>query len=91
MFVIVSYDVSDDKRRSKIHNTLKSYGEWVQFSIFECDLSDTDYSRLRSRLAKLIKPDEDSIRFYFLCRACSIKIERIGGKSPSDSTIFFAE
>ncbi|WP_346341576.1 CRISPR-associated endonuclease Cas2 [[Phormidium] sp. ETS-05] len=34
----------------------------VQYSVFECQLTDTQYEELRSRLSKLIKP-EDNIRF----------------------------
>ncbi|QXE24972.1 CRISPR-associated protein Cas2 [Richelia sinica FACHB-800] len=45
---------------------------------------------MRSRLAKLIKPDTDSIRFYFLCQCCQGKVERIGGEPVRDNTIFFA-
>jgi CRISPR-associated protein Cas2 len=89
MFVTISYDVSEDKRRTKIHKILKSYGQWVQYSIFECELNDTQYAKLRSRLSKLIK-DEDSIRFYFLCACCQGKIERLGGTQPLDATVFFA-
>ena len=91
MYVVVSYDISEDKRRTKIHNILKSYGQWMQYSVFECDLTETQYAKLRSRLSKLIKPQEDSIRFYFLCQCCQRKIERIGGEQPRDDTIFFAD
>jgi CRISPR-associated protein Cas2 len=91
MNVLVSYDISEDKRRTKIHNILKSYGQWVQYSVFECQLSDTQYAKLRSRLYKLIKPDTDSIRFYFLCAGCFRKVERIGGEPVRDDSIFFAE
>lgn len=90
MYVIVSYDISEDKRRTKIHSILKSYGQWVQLSVFECDLTATQYAKLRSRLSKLIKPDEDSIRFYFLCACCQGKVERIGKEVPMDTTVFFA-
>ena len=90
MFVVISYDISEDKRRTKIHKILKAYGQWMQFSVFECDLTDTLYAKLRSRLRKLIKNDEDSIRFYFLCACCQGKVERIGGEAPRDETIFFA-
>ncbi|MGB3694456.1 MAG: CRISPR-associated endonuclease Cas2 [Spirulinaceae cyanobacterium] len=90
MFVIVSYDISEDKRRTKIHKILKSYGQWVQYSIFECKLTKTQYAKLRSRLNKLIDSENDSIRFYFLCACCQGKIERIGGEMPRDETIFFA-
>lgn len=88
MFVVVSYDVPSDKRRTKIHKVLKSYGQWMQLSIFECDLSQTEYARLRNRLSKLIKPEEDSVRFYFLCGCCQGKVERIGGEAVRDNSIF---
>lgn len=91
MNVVVSYDISEDKRRTKIHNVLKSYGQWVQYSVFECQLTNTQYAKLRSRLNRLIKPDTDSVQFYFLCACCFGKIERIGGEQPCDDTIFFAE
>jgi CRISPR-associated protein Cas2 len=89
MNMVVTYDVSEDKRRTKIHKVLKSYGQWMQFSVFECELSETEYARLRSRLSKLIKPEQDSIRFYFLCGCCKAKVERIGGEQVRDDSIFF--
>lgn len=90
MYIVVSYDISEDRRRTKVHKILKSYGQWMQFSVFECSITDTQYAKLRSRLSKIIKPDEDSIRFYFLCACCQGKVERIGGEQPMDTTIFFA-
>ena len=89
MFVLVSYDISEDKRRTKIHNILKSYGQWVQYSVFECDLTKTQYAKLRYRLNKQINAETDSIRFYFLCECCQSKVERIGGEMPRDCTVFF--
>ncbi len=90
MLVIIRYDIKDDKRRTKIHKILKSYGEWVQYSIFECDLTQTQYAKLRDRLSKIIDRDTDNIRFYFMCQCCQKKIERIGGEMPRDNTVFFA-
>jgi CRISPR-associated protein Cas2 len=91
MYIVISYDISEDKRRTKVHNILKSYGQWVQYSIFECDLTESQYAKLRSRLNKLIKSETDSIRFYFLCACCQKKVERIGGDPVRDDTIFFVE
>ena len=90
MYVVVYYDIPEDKRRTKIHSILKSYGQWMQYSVFECSLTDTQYAKLRSRLSKVIKPQEDSIRFYFLCGCCQSKVERIGGEPLRDNSIFFA-
>lgn len=88
--MIISYDISEDKRRTKIHSLLKSYGQWMQYSVFECDVTESQYAKLRARLSKMINPEEDSIRFYFLCACCERKVERIGGEEVRDETIFFA-
>lgn len=88
MFVVVAYDISEDKRRTKVHSILKSYGQWMQYSVFECDLTKTQYAKLRYRLGKIINHQTDNIRFYFLCGCCQGKVERIGGESPRDNTIF---
>ncbi|MGD1852340.1 MAG: CRISPR-associated endonuclease Cas2 [Cyanophyceae cyanobacterium] len=88
MYIIISYDISDNKRRTKIHKVLSSYGQWMQFSVFECSLTATQYVKLRNRLNKLINPEEDSIRFYFLCQHCEQKVERIGGVQVRDDTVF---
>jgi CRISPR-associated protein Cas2 len=90
MHIVITYDISNDKRRTKIHKILSSYGQWMQFSVFECNLTPTEYRRLRNRLNKLIQAEEDSIRFYFLCECCQAKVERIGGEQVRDDTIFFA-
>jgi CRISPR-associated protein Cas2 len=88
MYLVISYDISDDKRRTKIHKALTSYGQWMQFSLFECHLSEAEYARLRNRLNKLIKPERDSVRFYSLCECCRGKVERIGGTEVRDDSIF---
>jgi CRISPR-associated protein Cas2 len=89
MFIVVSYDIKDDKRRTRVYKTLKNYGQHVQFSVFECDLDKADYLRLRRKLERIIKAGEDSIRFYFLCDRDVKRVERIGGVEPwSEGAIF---
>jgi CRISPR-associated protein Cas2 len=90
MFVVICYDIPEDNRRTQIHKILKSYGQWMQYSLFECELNSTQYAKLRSRLAKMIKPNEDSVAFYSICASCHVKIERIGGETIRDNTVFFA-
>jgi CRISPR-associated protein Cas2 len=70
MYIVVSYDIADDKRRNKVMNELKNYGTHVQYSVFECDLSSTQVREMKMKLRKLIKQSEDSIRYYFLCKGC---------------------
>lgn len=90
MWVVITYDISDDRRRTHICKILKSYGLHAQYSVFECDLSAQAYVKLRDRLNQQIKSSEgDSIRFYFMCEGCAKKVERIGGPSPLSNTAEF--
>ncbi len=68
MFIVISYDIPDDKRRTKVMKALKDFGQHVQYSVFECDIRHEDYGRLRQRIKKLINPRADNIRFYVLSK-----------------------
>jgi CRISPR-associated protein Cas2 len=78
LFVVVSYDIPDDARRTKVCNALKDFGQHVQYSVFECDLKPRDMLRMANRLVKLINKDEDSVRFYYLCEGCVPKVKTLG-------------
>ena len=83
MYMVISYDIEDDKRRTRIHRILKNFGQWVQYSLFECQLTRAQYLHLRHRLDNVIhKTKGDNLRFYFLCEDCQPKVERIGGTTP---------
>ncbi len=85
MFVVISYDVRDDKRRGRIFKALKNFGQWMQYSVFECELDKANFLRLKDRLDRLIDAEkDDSIRFYFLCEGCKHQIERVGGEKPRE-------
>jgi CRISPR-associated protein Cas2 len=78
MFVVVSYDITDDKRRRKVMKVVEGFGERVQYSVFECHLQPRDVVRLHHRLSRLINPGEDDIRFYVLCQTCVAHILVLG-------------
>jgi CRISPR-associated protein Cas2 len=78
MFVVVSYDIPDDRRRIKVMKLLKNFGAHVQRSVFECELKHETYRAMRSRLDKLISPTSDNVRFYFLDEDAIKKIESVG-------------
>lgn len=82
-FILVTYDIENDRRRTKIHKVLKGYGTAVQYSVFECFISENDFETLRYRLQQLLDPNhlDDSIRYYFLCRSCVEKVEIDGNRS----------
>lgn len=81
MFIVISYDITDDKRRTKVMKTLKNFGNHIQYSVFECDLPAPTYLRLRAQLEKLISHKEDNLRFYFLDADAIKKIQVLGSDS----------
>ena len=58
---LVAYDISDDKRRTKIFNKLKGYGEALQYSLFRCALTPRERSRLRNDLWPFVDHGTDRI------------------------------
>ncbi len=77
-WVVVSYDIPDDRRRTRVMKTLEGYGHRVQYSVFECELRPADLDRLKARLKVLIQKEEDDIRFYDLCENCQAKVTMLG-------------
>jgi len=63
---IVSYDIADDKRLRRVFKACKNYGNHLQFSVFECDLSPAERARMESELKALIHHNEDQILFITL-------------------------
>lgn len=78
MFYVISYDITDDKRRNKVAKILENYACRVQYSVFEiiCDKEIID--RILFDLKEVIKEDEDSVRVYMLCDSCVKKVKLLG-------------
>ena len=78
MFYVVSYDISDDKKRNKVAKILFDFGKRVQYSVFECILEDKHLKKMVSRLKKAVS-QEDSVRIYPLCMKCKSSATVMGG------------
>lgn len=63
---VVAYDVSDSKRLKKVYDTLRDFGDPIQYSVFECQISERNLLILRDRLSKIVVKDADRIIFIRL-------------------------
>ncbi len=79
MLYLVSYDISDTPRRTKISKILDDFGDRVQYSVFECLIDNELLEKMVLRLQKVVKEAEDSIRIYSVCGNCE-KVVRIIGQ-----------
>lgn len=90
MFTIVSYDVVEDRRRTKVLKLLKGYGTRVQYSVFECDLNAAQFARLERELRGLIDLNTDSVRCYRLDTTAVARTQILGiGRVTIDPTYYF--
>lgn len=85
---VVAYDIPDDRRRTKIHKILKGFGQWTEFSLFECFLTKKELLQMRAKLDKYLDTRTDKVRFYLICDACMTKIETIGIPEPEEETSY---
>ena len=85
---VIAYDIPDDRRRTKVHAILMGFGQWTQYSLFECFLSRKEIIILQSKLRDHLVITEDSVRFYPLCATCVEKVETIGGPPPQEMIVY---
>lgn len=85
---VIAYDISSDRRRTKVHKVLCGFGQWTQYSLFECYLTKKEHLTLREKLDRILEPDDDSVRFYPLCVACVEKVETVGSEAPEEKEVF---
>lgn len=89
MLVLVTYDVNTEtkngkKRLKRVAKECLKYGQRVQNSVFECDLSAAQYKFFKSNLLLIIDEKSDSLRFYNLGNNYKSRIEFYGSKLTYD-------
>ena len=65
MYVIITYDISEE-RVNKVRKVLKRYFNWVQNSVFECEITLAKLEKCKLELSFIIDKDVDSVYFYLV-------------------------
>ena len=60
------------------------HGIRVQPSVFECNIDNTQFHRLKAELSELIDKETDSLRFYVLGNNYQQKVTHIGAHETPD-------
>ncbi len=91
MLILITYDVSTvekagQRRLRRVARACEDCGVRVQKSVFECQVGQKEWAALRDRLLREIKPEEDSLRFYYLDEKAVQRTEHHGAGRPLDLT-----
>jgi CRISPR-associated protein Cas2 len=87
IFTVVAYDITDDRRRSKVASILEKVGIRCNESVFECLLTESQLVKLKLHIAERCDVKKDSILFYTLCRDCVAKRSTLGLAPERDSEV----
>ncbi len=86
--IVVSYDISDDKKRNKFSKYLTKFGHRIQYSVFEIDNSERVLSNIMEDIEnKFMKifGQEDSVYIFNMSSSC--KVTRYGYAKNEESTL----
>lgn len=83
MNILVTYDVDTttkegERRLRKVAKACVDYGQRVQHSVFECEITEAQLCILKNSLKDIIDTSSDSIRLYYLNRNENRRIDVIG-------------
>ena len=83
MYILVTYDVdttdkSGQRRLRRVAKACLDYGQRVQNSVFECELTEVQFCILKERINEIIDHSLDSVRFYHLNRSENRRVEVMG-------------
>jgi len=79
--LVITYDIHEDKIRTRVFRILEKYGAWKQYSVFELEISDVQRVHLEDEIRGMIKKG-DKVRIYQLCNRCVRKVIDLGESSP---------
>ena len=89
MFMTVTYDCTNDKRRNRVAKILLDYGYRVQYSVFEVELDKRRFEEMHGRLLEAIDESEDSIRIYRICERCLVQTQIHGVRGLTNQERLF--
>jgi len=89
---VVSFDIVDDKRRRRAVRCLESYGDRVQYSMFEAVLPPGLFDSMLLALQGLLDPTTDRLAVDVLCGTCARRRIRWGQglavMAPGEEAVF---
>jgi len=58
---VIAYDISSPKRLAKVFRKMKGFGDPLQLSVFQCDLSRQELVAVKACLLEIINEREDRV------------------------------
>ncbi|MBD3231921.1 CRISPR-associated endonuclease Cas2 [Candidatus Dependentiae bacterium] len=79
--LLISYDITDDRLRTKFSKFIKKYGHRLQYSVYEIDNGKAVLNKITKEIDLRFKKSFsncDSVMIINTCHACDNKIVKYG-------------
>lgn len=86
MYVLLVYDIGE-KRVSKVLKLMRGYLNWIQNSVFEGELTQSQLVKIKNELKKIIDETEDSV-IIFTSRDKKWISKNVIGKEKSSNKFY---
>lgn len=87
--IIISYDISDNKKRARFNKYIKKFGHMLQYSVYEIDNSERILNNIvadiNNKFMKMFD-EHDSVYIFHLSNNC--KVEKFGYARHEDEELF---
>lgn len=86
---LVIYDIAHPRRLQRVARVLEGFGQRIQKSVFECELTANELQALQEKVLRCIRTDEDSVQFLRLCPRDVSQIKHDGQVTPFSSRQYY--
>ena len=86
-YVLVIYDIVDNKRRTRFAKRMQGYGFRVQKSAFEAMVPKRLYEKMLAEIPRFINKDEDSVRVYHIMGRGDVSLFGVNDKIEAEDVI----
>lgn len=74
IFCVIAYDISNDRRRTRVVKILDKHGVRINYSVYECMLTPSGLRKVQESISRKIDTSEDTVVYYTICLDCYTKI-----------------
>ncbi len=87
--IIISYDISDNKKRAKFSKYIQKFGHRLQYSVYEIDNSERMLNNIIADIKnKFVKKFDQSDSVYIFKMSSTCEIHKFGyAKNEDDSLL----
>jgi CRISPR-associated protein Cas2 len=90
--IIISYDISNNKKRTKFNKYIQKFGHMLQYSVYEIENSPKILENIRTDINnKWLKQFDETDSVYLFHLSASCKVEKYGYARNEDSELLIVE